>query len=540
MLFGVDAPTVLIGRVLDGRFRVVRALGEGGMGAVYEAVQENIGRRVAIKVLADELRGEHLYLERFRREAEAAGRLMHPHIVQVTDFVQAPGEPAFLVMELLEGQSLLSVLQRGRLAPARACTIAVQLLSALSAAHQAGIVHRDLKPANVFLVTLAGGFECVKLLDFGIAKLEESEGYKRLTQTGALIGTPRYASPEQIHGSSRVDARTDIYSAGVLLYGMLSGRPPFTSTGAQLLIDIQDREPPHLSTLSSALPPGLVAVAHRAMQKDPAARFQTARAMMEALEPFTREGAVPSSGPSSHLDEATRAARARAAAEPTAVSARRALAPEATATAAASRARPAIPVTAPPAASVVPVPATAPPAAAVVSAPIAASIAHGTPPPGWQPPRAPSAAPYTHAHGGAIAPAPSSHAAPASSRRWLPWVALLGAAGFLLVALVAAGALLYFGAREHDQPPSPSVAAPEQAFIPAAHSYPSQAASLLGPECQAYEEMVCNCAHPNAQHWCRRARADNRAAVAANDPQIGADRLSECAVHHQSMRQYCD
>ncbi len=279
----------MTGQVLGGRYRILRQLGEGGMGTVYEAVQTNIERRFALKVLVDELRNDEHYLERFRREAVSAARLMHPHIVQVVDFVSAPGEPPFLVMEMLEGSPLGSLLRRGPIAPPRACRLTVQLLSALEAAHAAGIVHRDLKPPNVFLVTLADGSECVKLLDFGIAKLKESDGYSRLTATGVLIGTPRYAAPEQIASRPEIDARTDIYSVGVLLYCMLVGRPPFTSEGARLLIDIKETEPPSLRSIDPLLAPELVAIVERAMQKDPAARFSSAGEMSAALVPFTRD-----------------------------------------------------------------------------------------------------------------------------------------------------------------------------------------------------------------------------------------------------------
>ncbi|MGE3633964.1 MAG: serine/threonine-protein kinase, partial [Sandaracinaceae bacterium] len=276
----------LTGKVLGQRYRILRVLGRGGMGAVYEAIQENLGRRVAIKVLLDGLSHDPDLVERFRREADAAGRLMHPHIVQVTDFLRSRGEPAAIVMELLDGEPLLAVLQRGPLPIARACRIAVQLLSALAAAHDAGIVHRDLKPANVFLVPLAGGDEYVKLLDFGIAKLAESDGYQRLTQSGVLLGTPRYAAPEQMLSRTMTDARTDLYSVGVLLYSMLAGRPPFTSHGGQLLIEIQDHEPPDVRTFVPSLSAGLAEVVHRAMRKRPSERFATAREMSAAIEPY--------------------------------------------------------------------------------------------------------------------------------------------------------------------------------------------------------------------------------------------------------------
>ncbi|MFI5298360.1 MAG: serine/threonine-protein kinase, partial [Polyangiales bacterium] len=228
-----DASSIsLQGALLGGRYRVGRLLGAGGMGAVYEAMQEDLGRRVAIKVLLPEViasSDDAEALRRFAREARAAAALHHPNIVAVTDF--SPGDataPAFLVMELLQGRSVArAIMDEGRLGPERVVTIAIQILAALETAHAAGLVHRDIKPDNVFLVPVTGaaGGELVKVLDFGIAKLARGGGATSsgLTATGAVLGTPAYMSPEQARGRD-VDARSDLYAVGALMYHALSGR----------------------------------------------------------------------------------------------------------------------------------------------------------------------------------------------------------------------------------------------------------------------------------------------------------------------------
>ena len=194
------------GDLLGGRYRVVRRIGSGGMGAVYEAVQEGLGRRVALKVVHPHLATQADLLERFRREAQAAAALGHPNIVQITDF-SAEGETAFLVMEYLEGESLGEVLRRETtISEARIAFIARQVLAALGAAHRAGIVHRDVKPDNVFLTSIAGVGDVGKMLDFGVAKLVEPQAGGPLTAVGEVLGTTSYMAPEQALGVP-VDAR---------------------------------------------------------------------------------------------------------------------------------------------------------------------------------------------------------------------------------------------------------------------------------------------------------------------------------------------
>ncbi|MCA9609568.1 MAG: serine/threonine protein kinase [Myxococcales bacterium] len=278
-----------IGRVLGRRYRVVRRLGVGGMGSVYEAVQEDLGRRVAVKVIARALAGETRHIERFRREAMATARLGHPNVVQVSDFLHPPGELPFLVMELLEGESLASRLGRGgALAPTRAVSVARQVLAALECAHARGIVHRDLKPANTFLVPLGADRDLVKVLDFGVAKLMDSASWARLTQTGAIVGTVRYAAPEQLADSKSVDLRADVFAAGTLLYCMLAGQPPHTSTGSQLILDILHTSP-EIERRVPEIDPALGAIVRRALARDPSHRFDGATEMREALEALALE-----------------------------------------------------------------------------------------------------------------------------------------------------------------------------------------------------------------------------------------------------------
>ncbi len=275
-----------VGKLLGGRYRIERLLGRGGMGAVYEALQEDLGRRVAVKVLHPYLAHDADLVARFRREAEAAARLGHANIVQVTDFGRPDDGAVFLVMELLAGAPLSAVIDRdGRLPPERVATIAWQVLSALEAAHRAHLVHRDLKPDNIFLTSVSGVGDVVKLLDFGIAKLVAGEG-SGMTATGAVLGTPAYMAPEQARGAP-VDARVDLYALGVVMYEALSGRMPYAGNNYNAVIAaILTEDPPGLAELRPDLDPALVAVVERAMARSPDARFDSAHSMREALAPF--------------------------------------------------------------------------------------------------------------------------------------------------------------------------------------------------------------------------------------------------------------
>ncbi len=269
-----------------GSYTLERELGRGGMGAVYTAVHTLLGRRAAVKVLLPELSRNQDIVQRFFNEAKAATAIKHPSIVEIYDFGWAPDGSAYIVMEMMEGESLGTRLQRlGRLAPAAAATITRQVANALAAAHRAGIVHRDLKPDNVFLVhdvEVAGG-ERVKLLDFGIAKLAV-DGAGSRTSTGVIMGTPIYMSPEQCEGARLVDARSDLYSLGCMLFEMLAGRPPFQNEGVGGLIGMHLYvAPPTLRSVVPDAPEALDAIVARLLAKPPGERFQTADELAGAL-----------------------------------------------------------------------------------------------------------------------------------------------------------------------------------------------------------------------------------------------------------------
>ncbi|MBX7196908.1 MAG: serine/threonine protein kinase, partial [Sandaracinaceae bacterium] len=274
------------GTLLGDRYRLGAVIARGGMGAVYEGVDERLGRPVAVKVLRAELSSEEEAAKRFEREALLVARLAHPNVAQVLDFGRS-AEGAYLVMERVPGTTLSKVLEKEkRVSSQRAAEIGRQALEALASAHAAGVVHRDIKPGNVMVFSSgASGGEIVKLLDFGIARMMETQAYTRLTGTGAIVGTPAYMAPEQARGES-VDARTDIYGMGVLLYCLVSGKKPFTGDVVAMLEGVLYGEAPSLHTLVPDALPGLVAIVERAMRKDPARRFQSASEMAQALAPL--------------------------------------------------------------------------------------------------------------------------------------------------------------------------------------------------------------------------------------------------------------
>ena len=272
----------LVGRTLANRYKVLSLLGKGGMGAVYEAEQIDLQRRVAVKVLARE--ADQNDLLRFRQEALAAAGLAHPNIVQVFDFVS--GDEPMIVMEMLRGKSLASLVkQEGKLAPARAVSMMTQVLSALGAAHEARIVHRDVKPENIFVCASALPYELVKVLDFGLARPLDANKQLVRTRAGMAMGTPAYMAPEQARGAS-ADVRMDVFAAGVTLYYALAGRRPFDGkTVSELLAAVKKQPPIPLDALCPELDLDLVRVVERALSKDPDARFATAKAFLEALVP---------------------------------------------------------------------------------------------------------------------------------------------------------------------------------------------------------------------------------------------------------------
>ncbi|MBL0216228.1 MAG: serine/threonine protein kinase [Myxococcales bacterium] len=290
-----------------GNYRIVSELGKGGMGMVYRAEHTQLGRPAALKMLLPQLSNDPAIVQRFFNEARAASAIDHPGMVEIYEFGTHTDGRAYLVMALLKGESLAQCLERGPLAPLDGAAIVAQVLSVIAAAHAGGIVHRDLKPDNIFLVPnelVAGGVQ-VKLLDFGIAKLADEQGGGLKTQTGALIGTPAYMSPEQCMGRSDLDHRTDLYAIGCILFHVLVGRPPFVSDqGTGMLIAAHLRDAPaDPRSFDPRIPDALAAITLRLLEKDPAARFQSAVEVRAALAgagvvaPTTTQHAV-TGGPS--------------------------------------------------------------------------------------------------------------------------------------------------------------------------------------------------------------------------------------------------
>ena len=269
-------------RIAD-RYRIEQELATGGMGAVYRAHDEKLARPVAIKILLAELAADPTQIARFEREAFASARLTHPGIVQVHDFGKTDQGLAFLVMELITGRTLATVLDEGRLSPARTLDIAEQALAALGAAHEAGIIHRDLKPANLMLVPISKDREHVKILDFGIAQLKTGEAYARLTATGDILGTPSYMAPEQAR-SEPADARTDVYAMGMVLWCCLTGQKPWGNAHvAAMVIAVQTEMPMRADLVSADVPKALGLAVEKAVSKRPEDRFTSAADFAQAL-----------------------------------------------------------------------------------------------------------------------------------------------------------------------------------------------------------------------------------------------------------------
>jgi serine/threonine-protein kinase len=296
-----DAADPLVGQLVAGRYRVLRQLGEGGMGNVYRAVQETIEKKVALKVLKTEYSQSADMVVRFHREAVSACRIKHPNVVDVFDLGQLDDGRFYIAMDLLEGRDLAQVLAASGALPAqRAVHIALQICRALNAAHQSGIVHRDLKPENVFLHRTSDGDEIVKIVDFGIAHLVVQEperarsvptlerapdGSRKLTSVGMIFGTPEYMAPEQATGG-QIDHRADIYATGIILYKMLTGHAPFSGKSFLDVLAKQVGEiPPRMSKVNPDLdiPRELEDVIMRALAKKPEDRFATMARFARAL-----------------------------------------------------------------------------------------------------------------------------------------------------------------------------------------------------------------------------------------------------------------
>lgn len=284
-----------VGQVLLGKYRLTTVLGQGGMGTVYEARHELVGRRFAIKLLNPELALHQEIVRRFRREAEAAGALESENIAAVTDFGTSEDGAAFIVMEYLRGEDLSRVLTRhGRLPVTRAVDAIIQACRGLSVAHARGIVHRDLKPENLFVSQRSDGGDWIKVLDFGIAKLQTVNDGGSTTRTGTTMGTPHYMPPEQARGSKELDHRADIYALGAVLYELLSGQKAHPGeTYNAVLYHVLTQAPARLETLRPEVPPALSDVVHRAMADDAAARFSSAAELAASLAPFAGRVVTP-------------------------------------------------------------------------------------------------------------------------------------------------------------------------------------------------------------------------------------------------------
>jgi serine/threonine-protein kinase len=279
-----------LGQLLLGRYRIVRKLGEGGMGAVYEGKHELIGKRLAIKCLHPQYMSNKEVVERFHREANAATAVGNEHIIEVSDVGSFEDGSPFIVMEFLEGVEFGRLIEKeGSLPVARLVHIVSQLCNALQAAHARGIVHRDMKPENVYLIKRGGDHDFVKVLDFGISKMKESNEALGggLTKTGMALGTPYYMPPEQAQGVKDLDHRADVYAVGVILYQGLTGGLPFDADSYPALMVKILTEPAAPPTLfRSDVPPELEAIVMRAMSKDRAKRHQTMDELAADLAPF--------------------------------------------------------------------------------------------------------------------------------------------------------------------------------------------------------------------------------------------------------------
>ena len=272
----------LLGRMLKERFAVVGVLGEGGMGAVYKAIQQPVGRPVALKVINSDMDDPHISA-RFFQEARVVSRLSDPSIVTLYDYGEAEDGSLYMVFEFISGKLLFDMLREGRLAPTRAVELMLQVLGGLVEAHAMGLVHRDLKPENIMVTANNLGEEKAKVLDFGIAKVVTSDDSGVRTREGIVLGTPRYMSPEQAQDLP-LDGRSDLYSLGVILYELLTGNAPFARGAAIEILMAHINNPPPPIDPALGVPPPLVAVVMKALSKKAGDRYADAESMAKALK----------------------------------------------------------------------------------------------------------------------------------------------------------------------------------------------------------------------------------------------------------------
>jgi serine/threonine-protein kinase len=280
------------GQIIDAKYKVIRLIGEGGMGTVYEGENMRIARRVAIKVLHAQVAAMSDFVARFEREARAVARIGSQYVCDVLDLGDLPNGDRYIVMEYLDGISFEDRLtERGKLTPAQLAPIAFELLEGLGTMHVAGVIHRDLKPANVFLSRTSGGRgEVVKILDFGVAKLQPLAGeVGSMTQTGTMMGTPLYMSPEQARGARDVDGRTDLYAASVMFYRALAGQLPYNAeTLNELLFKIVLEDPRPLREVAPEVDEVFAAIVHKGLARELPQRFQSARAFQDEIAAWAK------------------------------------------------------------------------------------------------------------------------------------------------------------------------------------------------------------------------------------------------------------